>query len=193
MGEWLPILLLSIAGSELVLTHLIGTCPAINGARKIDTAVALACAIVLVTPLASGLSLSVLWLIPLRLGSDPIVLPLIAVVVLIAIYASFEILERTARDYYRGLEPFAPLLGVNCALLAIVLLSVTADGGALRALMYAIALALGYAMLLVVFAGIRERLNHAEVPAPLRDAPIAMITMGIIAMVAWGLNGAGPG
>ncbi len=80
-------------------------------------------------------------------------------------------------------------MAVNCTLLGIVLISTNAAAGAAGATLYALSLACGYALVLAVFSQLRERLLGSDVPGPFRDAPVALITLGIIALALFGFTG----
>ncbi len=187
-SEALALLLAGVVGSDLLLVHLIGICPAIAVTRKLETAAGLAVSIAVVAPLAGVLSYVLLGAMPSGGVGELLRLPIIVVACLVCVYAVASIGERVWHRGHDWLEPFVPLMTVNCTLLGVVLLVLERPAGLLSVLFHGAGLAGGYGLFLVVFSQIRERIAAAPVPQPFRDAPVALLSVAIMGMAMSGFN-----
>ena len=189
MGDAFALLLAGAVGSDLLLVYLIGLCPAIAVSRKLETAAGLAVSNIVVAPLSAVASYSLLRLLPTT-GAGPILaLPIIVVSILVCLYLVASVGERVWRTGHDWLDPFLPLMTINCTLLGVVLLVLLQPRSAVEVFFYAIGLAAGYGFFIVVFSQIRERLAAAAVPHAFRDAPIALLSVAIIGMAMSGFGG----
>lgn len=184
-------MLAGAVGSDLLLVHLIGICPAIAISRKLETAAGLAVANILVAPLAGVLGYYLLALLPVGTAGPTLALPIIVVSIVVCLYFVASVGQRWWREGHDSLKPFVPLMTVNCTLLGVVLLTLLEPSSGVEVFSYAIGLAAGYGLFLVSFSQIRERLAVAAVPRAFRDAPIALLTMAIIGMAMGGLDAPG--
>jgi len=189
MSDALAIMLAGAVGSDLLLVHLIGVCPVIAMSRKLETAAGLAVSNVVVAPLAGVMSYLLLSFVPVSGARAVLALPIIVVSCLVCLYLVASIGERVWRRGHDWLEPFVPLMTVNCTLLGVVLLVLVAPNGPFEVLLHGIGLAAGYGAFLIAFSQIRERLAAAPVPRAFRDAPIALLSIAIIGMALSGLGG----
>jgi len=189
MSDAFALLLAGAVGSDLLLVYLIGLCPAIAVSRKLETAAGLAVSNIVVAPLSAVASYSLLRLLPTT-GAGPILaLPIIVVSILVCLYLVASVGERVWRKGHDWLEPFLPLMTINCTLLGVVLLVLLQPRSAVEVFFYAVGLAAGYGFFIVVFSQIRERLAAAAVPHAFRDAPIALLSVAIIGMAMSGFGG----
>lgn len=191
MDDALAMLLAGAVGSDLLLVHLIGICPAVAVSRKLESAAGLAVSNIVVAPLAGLLSYYLLALLPATPAGSMLALPVIVISILVCLYFVANVGERVWLKGHAWLEPFVPLMTVNCTLLGVVLLVLLEPTNGVQVFCYAVGLAAGYGLFLVAFAEIRERLAAAAVPQAFRDAPIALLSMAIIGMAMGGLGGAG--
>ena len=99
------------------------------------------------------------------------------------------VLKKTLPSLYQALGVFLPLITTNCAVLGVAIMVVQKDFNLLMSLTYAVATAAGFALALVIFAGIREQLELSDVPRPMRGVAIALICAGILAMAFMGFSG----
>ncbi len=182
MGDAIALMLAGAVGSDLVLVYLIGICPAIAITRKLETAAGLAISNIVVAPLAGLLSYYILALLPATAASSILALPIIVVSIIVCLYFVASVGERVWLKGHDWLEPFVPLMTVNCTLLGVVLLVLVEPRGGVMVLLYGVGLATGYGVFLVIFSQIRERLAAAAVPQAFRDAPIALLSVAIIGM-----------
>ena len=96
------------------------------------------------------------------------------------------VLKKTSPALYQALGIFLPLITTNCAVLGVAIISVQKDFDLLTGVVYSVATALGFALALILFAGIRERLEVEDTPTAMRGVPIALITAGLLAMAFMG-------
>ena len=170
---------------DIVLVYLIGLCPALALTRRFDAAVGLGAVTLMIAPPAAFLGY---WVANMQ-SHTIVALPLLVMVVFVATYSCARILEGYLPQAYGLLAATMPMMAVNCTLLGIVLLSVYAGGGAVAVGLRALSLSCGYALALAVFAQLRERLASSDIPQPFRDAPVALITLGIVALALFGFTG----
>lgn len=189
MSEALALMLAGAVGSDLLLVHLIGICPAVAVTRKLETAAGLAVSNIVVAPLAGLMSFYVLAVLPASGIGPMLALPIIVVSIVVCLYFVASVGERVWSKGHDWLEPFVPLMTVNCTLLGVVLLVLVEPANGAEVFFYAVGLAAGYGFFLVVFSQIRERLAGAAVPQAFRDAPIALVSVAIIGMAMAGLSG----
>jgi electron transport complex protein RnfA len=189
MTELLLIIVAAALVNNFVLVQFLGLCPFMGASRRLEGAVGMGLATGFVLTTASGLSYVIdRWLlIPFGLEY----LRLIAFIIVIG--ASVQLAELLLRKLspllYRVLGLYIPLIASNCAVLGVALLNSTASRSFVAALFYGAGAALGFGLVLVLLAGIRERLEFADVPNPFRGASIALITAGIMALAFLGFAG----
>ncbi len=189
MGDAITLMLAGAVGSDLLLVYLIGICPAIAITRKLETAAGLAISNIVVAPLAGVLSYYIFALLPAVAASAILVLPIIVISIIVCLYFVASVGERVWLTGHDWLEPFVPLMTVNCTLLGVVLLVLVEPRSGAMVFLYGVGLATGYGVFLVVFSQIRERLAAAAIPQAFRDAPIALLSVAIIGMAMIGLGG----
>jgi electron transport complex protein RnfA len=176
-----------------VLAKFLGLCPFMGVSRRLDSAYGMALATGFVLTLSSALSWMVQrWLLaPLHLEH----LRTLAFILVIAAVVQFTeiVMRRQAPLLYRVLGIFLPLITTNCAVLGVALLNVQALHSLLDAIVYGFGAALGFGLVLILFAAMRERLDAADVPDSFRGAPIALINAGLMALAFMGFAGLTPG
>ncbi len=170
---------------DIVLVYLIGLCPALALSRQFDAAVGLGAVTMLMAPPAAFMG----YWAATTVDHLIVALPLLIAVVFVSIYGCARALEGLLPRAHGLLASYVPLMVVNCTLLGIVLLSLHAGGGAMGVTLRALALSCGYALALAVLSQLRERLLASDIPQPFRDAPVALITLGIIALALFGFTG----
>jgi electron transport complex protein RnfA len=184
-------LLTAIFINNFVLVKFLGLCPVMGVSRQLEAAWGLAMATAFVLTLAAGLAYLVdQWvLVPL----DAQYLRTLAFIVLIAaLVQGVEALMRaTAPVLHQVLGIFLPLITTNCAVLGVALLVVREPKGLMDALVFGFGAAVGFGLVLVLFAGLRERIDAAPVPAPFRGAPVALVTAGLMSLGFMGFAGMG--
>ena len=189
MADALALLLAGAVGSDLILVYLIGICPAIAVSRKLQTAAGLAVSNVVIAPLAALLSYVLIMRLPDGATMSMVELPIIVLSIIVCLYFVASVGENIWPAGHDWLEPFVPLMTVNCTLLGVVVLSLLEPKNGAEVMFYAAGLAAGYGIFIVVFSQIRERLASAAVPRAFQDSPIALISIAIVGMAMSGFGG----
>jgi len=189
MEQYLLILLSTVLVNNVVLVKFLGLCPFMGVSNRFAGAIGMGLATTFVLTLSAALS----WLVEayfLRpLGLD--YLRLVTFILVIAAVVQFtEIaIRRISPILYQVLGVYLPLITTNCAVLGVALLNLDKDHGFTQSLLFGFGSALGFTLVMVVFAGIRERLELNEVPLPFKGAPIGFITAGMLSMAFMGFSG----
>lgn len=189
MTELALVLISTVLVNNFVLVKFLGLCPFMGVSRQLETAMGMAMATTFVLTLSSVISYLVnTWLLaPLGLEY----LRTIAFILVIAAVVQFTELavHRTSPLLYQVLGIFLPLITTNCAVLGVALLSVQAQNDFLTSAVYGFGAAAGFSLVMILFAGLRERLAAADVPTPFRGPAIALITAGLMSLAFMGFVG----
>ena len=189
MTELFVILVSTVLVNNFVLVRFLGLCPFLGVSRNLETAMgmSLATAFVLTLSSATAYLLHQYLLVPLDLEY----LRTISIILVIAASVQFtEIMVRRMSpllDQVLGI--YIPLIATNCAVLGVALLNVQQSKGFVQAVFYGFGASVGFALVLVMFAAIRERLEAADIPAPFRGPAIALMTAGIMSLAFMGFSG----
>jgi electron transport complex protein RnfA len=189
MGELGLILIGALLVNNFVLAQFLGLCPFMGVTRQYQPAMAmgLATAFVLTTAAAMSHLLYHSVLAPLDLTYLRIVV--FIVVIASVVQLTERVLRATSPLLHEVLGIYLPLITSNCAVLAVALLAVSQELSFLETAVYAIGAALGFSLVMVLFAALRERLDQARVPAAFRGVPVALITAGILSLGFMGFAG----
>lgn len=189
MSDIALILLGTALVNNFVLVKFLGLCPFMGVSRKLETAVGMGLATTFVLTLSAVLSYLVnTWLLaPLGLEY----LRTIAFILVIAAVVQFTelVIHRSSPLLHQVLGLFLPLITTNCAVLGVALLNVQEGHRLLHSAFYGFGAALGFTLVLVLFASLRERLAVADVPQPFQGAAIALITAGLMSLAFMGFTG----
>ena len=189
MNEYFLILISTILVNNFVLVKFLGLCPFMGVSKKMDTAIGMGFATTFVLTLASITSylINTYLLVPLELEY----LRTIAFIVTIAAVVGFTelVVNKTSPVLHQSLGIFLPLITTNCAVLGVALLNVGASNSFLQSAVYGFGAAVGFSFVLILFAGIRERVESANVPEIFQGIPIALITAGLMSMAFMGFVG----
>ncbi|MBC8206150.1 MAG: RnfABCDGE type electron transport complex subunit A [Kiritimatiellales bacterium] len=187
----------AILVNNFVLAKFLGICPFLGVSKKIKTALGMSGAVVFVMTLSS-LVTSVIYKYILSktftVAGTEINLTFLKILVFIVVIAALVqlveiILQKFSPPLYQALGIFLPLITTNCAVLGAAELSVQAGRGVLESTIFGFCSALGFALALILFSSLREKLDLAQVPKPLQGTAIGLITAGILAMVFMGFSG----
>lgn len=189
MKEYALILIGTILVNNFVLVKFLGLCPFMGVSKKVETALGMGMATAFVLTLSSACTHLVHRYLLLPLGLD--YLDTIAFILVIAVVVQFTemVVHRTSPLLYQVLGIYLPLITVNCAVLGVALLNVQAHHGFVESALYGFGAAAGFSLVLVLFAGIRERIAVADVPVHLRGPAIALITAGLMSLAFMGFSG----
>ncbi len=185
----LLILLSAILVNNFVLSRFLGICPFLGVSQRVDTALGMGMAVTFVMAMASVITYLVQYfiLVPLKIEF----LQTIAFILVIAALVQLVemVLQKSSPTLYQSLGVYLPLITTNCAVLGVAILNITAKYNLLETLINGIGGALGFTLSIVLFAGIRERLNYSDIPKGLQGFPIALITASLMSMAFLGFQG----
>ena len=189
MSDLILILVGTVLVNNFVLVRFLGLCPFMGVSRNLEAAVGMSLATAFVLTLSSAVSylLHQYVLVPLDLQY----LRTISFILVIAVSVQFtEIMVRRLSpllDQVLGI--FIPLIATNCAVLGVALLNVQQAKGFVQSVFFGFGAAMGFALVIVLFAAIRERLDAADIPRPFRGMAIALMTAGMMSLAFMGFSG----
>jgi electron transport complex protein RnfA len=185
---WL-LLVSAILVNNFVLVQFLGLCPFMGVSNKLETAMSMSLATTFVLTLASVASWATFHWILAPLGLE--YLNILAFILVIAALVQFtEMVVRKASPLlHRVLGVFLPLITTNCAVLGVALINITSARTFVQSALYGFGAAVGFSLVLVLFAALRERLAVADVPTPFRGPAIGMITAGLMSLAFMGFAG----
>lgn len=189
MTEFLLLLLSTVLVNNFILVKFLGLCPFMGVSGKLETAISMSLATTFVLTLASMCSYLVDNYILAPLGLT--YLRTITFILVIAVVVQFTemLVHKTSPTLYRLLGIFLPLITTNCAVIGVALLNVSAGHNFINSVVYGFGAAVGFSLVLILFAAMRERLAAADVPVPFKGAAIAMITAGLMSLAFMGFTG----
>lgn len=192
MNEYLMILLATALVNNVVLVKFLGLCPFMGVSGRISSAIGMGFATTFVLTLAAATSwvIEVLVLTPLNLGF----LRILSFILVIAAIVQFTeaVIRKLSPTLYRSLGIYLPLITTNCAVLGVALLNVQEQHNFAESLLYGFGSAAGFTLVMVMFAGLRERMTRMAIPAVFAGPPIAFITAGLLSMAFMGFAGLVP-
>lgn len=189
MTEFALILVSTILVNNFVLVKFLGLCPFMGVSRKLETALGMGLATTFVLTLSSITSYLVdtYLLQPFDLGY----LRTISFILVIAAIVGFTemVVHKTSPLLYKVLGIYLPLITTNCAVLGVALLNVQEQNGFFASALYGFGASIGFTLVLVLFAAMRERIAAADVPTPFRGNAIALVTAGLMSLAFMGFVG----
>jgi electron transport complex protein RnfA len=188
MTEYLLILLSAVFVNNIVMVKILGLCPFMGVSKKLEAAIGMGAATTFVLTLASGSSYLINHYL---LGPELSYLTTLSFIVVIAGIVQFTemLVQKTSPVLYQVLGIYLPLITTNCAVLGIPLLNVQAKHNFMESIFFGLGGALGFTMVMVLFASMRERLEGADVPAIFKGSAIAMVTAGLMSLSFMGFSG----
>jgi electron transport complex protein RnfA len=189
MAEYALILISTILVNNIVLVKFLGLCPFMGVSRKLETAMGMGFATTFVLTLSSISSYIINEYLLIPLGIE--FLRTISFIFVIAVVVQFTemVVHKTSPLLYQVLGIFLPLITTNCAVLGVALLNVQEQYGFLESALYGFGAAIGFTLVLVIFASMRERIAAADVPVPFQGAAIGLITAGLMSLAFIGFSG----
>ena len=189
MSDALVILLGTIFVNNFVMVQFLGLCPFMGASQKFDSAVGMAAATTFVLTLACAVSYLLEHYLLQPLGLE--YLRIITFIVLIAALVQFAemVIRATQPLLYQVLGLFIPLITTNCAVLGVALLNVRHNHSLFESIIYGFGAALGFSMVLITFAAMRERQTAADIPGRFRGPAINMISAGLLSLAFMGFTG----
>ena len=189
MLEYIAVIFSAILVNNIVFAQFLGICPFIGVSKNLESAFGMGMAVTFVMAVATAATwlLQHYVLVPLGLVYVQTITFILVIAVLVQM---LEIMmKKISPSLYAALGVFLPLITTNCAVLGVAIIVAQKDFGFVYSIVYAIATALGFALALTIFAGIRTQLALADVPRSMRGVPIALIVAGILAMAFMGFAG----
>ena len=189
MKDYLLILVSTILVNNFVLVKFLGLCPFLGVSKKLETALGMGLATTFVLTLSAVSSYLVETYLLVPLGLE--YLRVISFIVVIAVVVQFTelVVHKTSPLLYQVLGIYLPLITTNCAVLGVALLNAQAHHGLIESFLYGFGAAVGFTLVLVCFAAVRERVDVADVPKPFKGSSIALITAGLISLAFMGFSG----
>lgn len=189
MKELLTILLSAILVENFVLNKFMGICPFIGVSKKMDSAVGMSAAVTFVMIMATALTYPINQFLLEKFNLQ--YLQTLVFILIIALFVQLVeiILKRYVKPLYNALGVYLPLITTNCAVLGVTLINVGGDMTYGQALVNALGAGLGFGLALIIFAGIRERVDAADVPKAFKGLPATLVAASIVSLSFLGFNG----
>lgn len=189
MAEIFIITFSAIFVNNIVLTQFLGICPFLGVSKKLESALGMGLAVTFVLSLASAMSWLVQKYILTRFEIE--YLQTIAFILVIASLVQFVemVIRKMSPGLHRSLGVYLPLITTNCAVLGVAIININVEYNLLHSITNGLANGLGFTLALLLFAGIRERLETADVPEAFKGLPIALIVAGLMSISFLGFSG----
>ena len=187
--EYFIIIISSIFVNNVVLSQFLGICPFLGVSNRVGTSLGMGAAVTFVMAISSIVACLIQYYVLVPLGIQ-YMQTIVFILVIAALVQMVEIiLKKVSPALYQALGIFLPLITTNCAVLGIAILLVQKEYNLGESVVFATATAIGFSLALVLFAGLRERLELEDVPAGMKGMPIALLTASILAMAFMGFSG----
>lgn len=189
--EYILIFITAVFVNNVVLSQFLGICPFLGVSKKVETAMGMGAAVTFVLALSTIVTFLIQKYVLDAFGLG-FMQTISFILVIAALVQMVEIiLKKVSPALYQALGVFLPLITTNCCVLGVAILVIQKNYNLLESVVYAISTALGFALALVIFAGIREQLAMTNVPNGMKGTPIALVTAGLLAMAFMGFSGIG--
>ncbi len=187
--ELIAIFISAVLINNFVLRYFLGICPFLGVSKKIDSAVSMGLAVTFVMTITAVVSWAINhWiLIPYGLGYLKIVSFILVIASLVQLVEMF--IRKVSPPLYQALGIYLPLITTNCAIMGLALLAALKEYNFLESVVFGFGSGLGFTLAIILIAGIREQLDFADVPEPLKGAGISLIVAGIMALAFFGFAG----
>ena len=186
---YFAIIIGAIFVNNVVLSQFLGICPFLGVSSKVETSLGMGAAVTFVMALSAVVTWLIQTYILIPLGID-YMQTIVFILVIAALVQMVEIvLKKVSPSLYQALGIFLPLITTNCAVLGVAIAMIQNEFSLLQGVVFNVATAVGFALALVIFAGLRERIEFEEAPKTFQGVPIALITASILAMAFMGFTG----
>jgi Na+-translocating ferredoxin:NAD+ oxidoreductase subunit A len=189
MAELILILISAVFVNNFVLARFLGICPFLGVSKKVETALGMGMAVIFVMTIAAVVTWFIHYFILIPFGIE--YLQTIAFILVIASLVQMVemIIQKTSPVLYQSLGIFLPLITTNCAVLGVAVLTVQTGYSFLEMVIFALGAAAGFTLAMVLFAGLRERIDLSPVPKAFRGTAIALVTAGLLSLSFMGFAG----
>lgn len=187
--EYFVIIIGAIFVNNIVLAQFLGICPFLGVSNRVSTALGMGGAVTFVMTIASLVAYMIQYGV-----LEPLDIKYMQTIVFILVIAALVqmveiVLKKLSPALYQSLGIFLPLITTNCAVLGVAILLVQKEFNLAQSVVFAASTAIGFTLAMVLFAGLREKLEITETPAAMRGVPVALIVAGILAMAFMGFSG----
>lgn len=187
--EYFIIVISAIFVNNIILAQFMGICPFLGVSNKVSTSLGMGMAVTFVMAIASLVAYLLQHMVLVPLGIE-YMQTIVFILVIAALVQMVEIiLKKVSPSLYGALGIFLPLITTNCAVLGVAILLVQKSYNLSQSIVFAVATAIGFTLALVLFAGLREKLELTDLPKAFKGVPIALITAGLLAMAFMGFSG----
>ncbi len=174
---------------NFVLVKFLGICPFLGVSKKTETALGMGLAVIFVMTVASGVT----WLVQeyiLKLFHLQYLQTISFILVIAALVQFVElVIQKTSQALYQALGVYLPLITTNCAVLGVCIINIQKGFDLLNAVLYGAFAGVGFTLAIVLFAGIRERLEFSDIPESLQGFPISLISASLVSLAFFGFQG----
>ena len=189
MITYISIFITAIFVNNIVLAQFLGICPFLGVSKKVNTALGMGAAVTFVMTIATIVTY-LLQKYLLDITGLQFMQTIVFILVIAALVQMVEIiLKKVSPSLYQALGVFLPLITTNCTILGVAILVIQKNFNLIESVVFAVSTALGFALALTLFAGIREQLSLTKVPKSKQGIPIALIAAGLLAMAFMGFSG----
>ena len=187
--EYILIFISAIFVNNIIFSQFLGICPFLGVSKKLDTSLGMGAAVAFVMTLAT----IVTWLVQ-KFLLDPFELGYLQTLAFILVIAALVqmveiVLKKVSPALYQALGIFLPLITTNCAVLGVAILVIQKDFNLLQGVVYAVSTAIGFALAMALFAGLREQLELVKIPKGMQGTSIVLVTAGLLALAFMGFSG----
>jgi electron transport complex protein RnfA len=191
VGEYLTLLFTTIFVNNLVLSRFLGLCPFMGVSKKLETALGMGMATAFVLTMSSVLSYLANEYLLVPFGLEYLKTVTFILLIAVVVQATETVVHKSSPLLYSVLGIYLPLITTNCAVLGVALLNVQENNGFISSMLYGFGGAVGFSLVMVLFASIRERIEISDVPLSFKGAPISLVTAGFMAVAFMGFAGMG--
>jgi len=189
MDDFFLILISTVLVNNFVLVQFLGLCPFMGVSRKLESALGMGLATTFVLTLSSVCSYLAHDFLLVPLGLEYMRTVMFILIIAVVVQFTEMVVRKTSPLLYKVLGIYLPLITTNCAVLGVALLNIQHEHTLLQSAVYGFGAAIGFSLVLVLFAAMRERLAAADIPAVFQGTPIALITAGLMSMAFMGFAG----
>ena len=194
MTEYILIIIGAVLVNNFVLTRFLGICPFLGVSKKLSTAMGMCGAVIFVMTSASAVTWAVSHFLLSETGILKINLAFMQTIAFILVIASFVqlvdiVMKKISPKLHNALGIFLPLITTNCAVLGVAVLNIQLKYNFLKSLVFGLAASLGFSLALLIFTGLREKLDRADPPKAFRGVAIALVTAGLLSLAFMGFAG----
>lgn len=187
--ELVSLFITSFIVNNIIFSQFLGICPFLGVSKKIDTAAGMGIAVIFVITLASIITFIIQKLVLNTLGLE--YLQTIVFILIIAALVQFVemFLKKSAPGLYQALGIFLPLITTNCAVLGVAIINITKEYSFIESMVNSVGTSLGFLLAIVLFAGVRDKVDNADIPDSLKGSSISLIAAGLMSIAFLGFSG----